>query len=87
MLQSVQFNMVAAQQHISNLIDIITNQCDLAEEYFKDGIPSKARHLANKLGIELVLPRVCSRQTYRDKTTFLHLFITHHGFAFPIWIG
>jgi len=65
MLQSVQLDIVKAQQHISSLINIIKNHRDHAEEHFRDDILSKARPLADKLGIELVLPRICSWQTYR----------------------
>ena len=65
MLQSVQLDIVKALQHISSLINIIKNHRDHAEEHRRDDILSKARPLADKLGIELVLPRICSRQTYR----------------------
>jgi len=71
MLQSVQLDIVKAQQHISSLIDIIKNHRDHAEEHFRDDILSKARPLADKLGIELVLPRICSRQTHRANTAGL----------------
>ena len=71
MLQSVQLDIVKAPQHISSLINIIKNQRDNAEEHFRDGILSKARPLADKLGIKLVLPRICSRQTHRANTAGL----------------
>ena len=57
--------------HISSLTDIIKNHRDHAEEHFRDDILSKARPLADKLGIELVLPRICSRQTHRANTAGL----------------
>ena len=69
MLQSVQLDVVKAQQHISSLINIIKNHRDHAEEHFWDDILSKARPLADKLGIELVLPGICSRQTHRANST------------------
>ena len=71
MLQSVQLDIVKAQQHISILINVIKNHRDHAEEHFRDDILSKARPIADKLGIELVLPRICSRQTHRANTAGL----------------
>ncbi|KAK6987174.1 cytochrome b5 reductase 4-like X4, partial [Biomphalaria glabrata] len=61
----------------------IENQLDHVE----DGILSKVTLLADKLGNELVLPRICSRQTHGAKTTSLHFgIITEHGFTFRLLI-
>jgi len=58
-------------QHINSLTDIFKEHRNHAEEHFRDDILSKARPLADKLGIDLILPRICSRQTHRVNTAGL----------------
>jgi len=58
---------VVLLQHINSLSDIFKEHRDHAEEYFRDDILSKA----DKLGIDLILPRICSRQTHPANTAGL----------------
>jgi len=58
-------------QHINSLTDIFKEHRNHAEEHFRDDIRSKARPLADKLGIDLILPRICSRQTHWVNTAGL----------------
>ncbi|KAK6959806.1 hypothetical protein BgiMline_034977, partial [Biomphalaria glabrata] len=52
-LQSLQLNIVAVQQHISSHINgIIKNQLDHPEEHVRDVILRKERLLAEKLDTE-----------------------------------
>ena len=68
MLQSVQLDLVKAQQHINSLIEIFKDHRDHAEEHFRDDILSKTISVADEIGIALALPRLCRRQTHRANT-------------------
>jgi len=54
------------------------------------GMTSSVRQdlpLEDKLGIELVLPRICSRQTHRETLqAWILRVITEHAFTFRILI-
>jgi len=62
---------VVLLQHINSLTDILKEHRDHAAEHFRDDILSKARLLADELGIDLILPMICSRQTHRANTAGL----------------
>jgi len=68
------FSNVVLLQHINSLTDIFKEHRNHAEEHFRDDILSRARPLADTLGIVVViLPMICSRQIHRANTAGLDI--------------
>ena len=87
MLQSVQLDIVKAQQHTGSLTGITKNHRDHADEHFGDDILSKTRPLSDKLGIELVLPGFAvNKHTEQTLQAWILTVITEHVFQFRILI-
>lgn len=69
-LQAVQLDLLQVQSHVRNLQQVLATHRQGSERHFKEDIFAKVSAMAEKLKIDVKVPRTCGRSCFRPNPPF-----------------